>query len=108
MGTKITDSLNNCLKKNNANYLLNLASNEYFLSIKSKKINTKIIDVKFLDSKNGVYKIISFFAKKARGSMAAFLVKNKIKTPDQLKDFSGLGYSFDKTRSNQNLLVFIR
>ena len=62
---KITDSLNNCLTKNNAEYLLNLSSNEYFLSIQTKRINKRIIEVKFLDKKNDIYKIISFFAKKA-------------------------------------------
>jgi|TARA_B100001741_G_C16465803_1_gene557501 cytoplasmic iron level regulating protein YaaA (DUF328/UPF0246 family) len=105
---KITESLNHCLENNSAKYLLNLASNEYFSSIKTKKINKKIIAIKFLDKKNDSYKTISFFAKKARGSMAAFVVKNKVKTLDQLKNFSGLGYSFDEMQSNLTSLVFIR
>ncbi len=105
---KITEYLNNSLASNNAKYLLNLASNEYFKSVKSKKICKKIIDVKFFDKKNDVYKIISFFAKKARGSMAAYVIKNKVKDLDQLKNFSGLGYSYDETQSNQQSLVFTR
>jgi len=105
---KITDYLNNILASNNANYLLNLASNEYFKSVKSKQICKKIIDVKFFDKKNDVYKIISFFAKKARGSMAAYVIKNKVKDLDQLKNFSGLGYSYDETQSNLQSLVFTR
>ena len=105
---KITDSLNHCITKNNAEYLLNLSSNEYFLSIQTKRINKRIIEVKFLDKKNDIYKIISFFAKKARGSMASFVVKNKVKTIDQLKNFSGLGYSFDESQSSSQSLVFIR
>ena len=91
-----------------SDWLLNLASNEYFKSIKKKKINKKIINIKFLDNKNGVYKTVSFFAKTARGSMASFVVKNKITTINQLKEFSGLGYLFDSIRSNNNELVFIR
>ena len=105
---KITESLNACLIKTKSEYLLNLASNEYFSSIKTKKINKKIIEVKFLDKKNEVYKVISFFAKKARGSMAAFVMKNQVKTIDELKKFSDLGYSFDEVQSNPYSLVFIR
>lgn len=107
-GEKITNSLNESLQKSNSNYLLNLASNEYFSSVKSKKISVPIIDVKFLDQKNDNYKVISFFAKKARGSMASFVIKNKIKNIDELKNFSGLGYEFDISRSNSQSLVFIR
>jgi len=107
-GDKITTSLNNSLQNNNAKYLVNLASNEYFKSVLSKHVNADIIDVKFLDQKYDQYKIISFFAKKARGSMAAFMIKNKIKTLDDLKEFSGLGYVFDQSRSGISSLVFIR
>ena len=67
-----------------------------------------MIDVKFLDNKNGVYKVISFFAKKARGAMAGFVMKNKIQDVDDLKNFSELGYAFDKSNSDTNSLVFIR
>lgn len=105
---KITESLNSCLNNIGAKYLLNLASKEYFSSIKTKQISQAIIDVKFLDNKNGLYKTISFYAKKARGSMASFVIKNKIRTIDQLKEFSGLGYAFDIHKSNKNCLVFIR
>ena len=107
-GDKITKSLNNSLKKNDSKYLVNLASNEYFKSVLPNKINAEIIDVKFLDKKNDIYKVISFFAKKARGSMASFLIKNKIKTLHGLKDFSGLGYAFDPSRSGEKSFCFIR
>ena len=107
-GDKITYSLNKSLKKNDSDYLLNLASNEYFSSINVNKIDAKIIDVKFLDKKGGKYKIISFFAKKARGSMASFVIKNKVKKIDDLKKFTNLGYEFDQSQSNNNTLVFIR
>ena len=62
----------------------------------------------FKDWKNGQYKIISFFAKKARGAMAAFVIKNKIKKINDLKDFNDLGYIFNKERSDKKTLVFIR
>ena len=62
----------------------------------------------FKDYKNGNYKIISFYAKKARGAMANFVIKNKINNPDDLKSFEGLGYAFSKSRSSENTLVFIR
>jgi len=107
-GDKITNSLNSSLEKSNSNYLLNLASNEYFKSVNYRKINVPIINVKFLDKKKDNYKIISFFAKKARGAMAAFVIKNKIRNTNDLKDFNGLGYSFDDSRSEKESLVFTR
>ena len=107
-GNKITDSLNSSLEKSNSNFLLNLASNEYFKSINYKKIKVPILNVKFLDKKKDTYKIISFFAKKARGAMAAFVIKNKIRNKNDLKDFSSLGYMFDASRSEKELLVFTR
>ena len=107
-GEKIANYLNESLEKSNSRFLLNLASNEYYVSIMPKKIKRNVIDVKFLDNKNGAYKIISFFAKKARGAMAGFVMKNKIQDLDDLKNFSGLGYAFDKSNSDTNSLVFIR
>ena len=107
-GDKITNSLNDTIKKNNSRYLINLASNEYSKSIKLKNIKAKIIDVKFLDKKKDKYKIISFFSKKARGSMASFIMKNKVKSVSVLKTFSGLGYEFYPSESNEQSLVFIR
>jgi len=107
-GEKITDYLNESLEKSNSSFLLNLASNEYFSSVIPKKIRANVIDVKFLDNKNGVYKVISFFAKKARGAMAGFVMKNKIQHLSDLKNFSELGYTFDASNSDMNSLVFIR
>ena len=107
-GEKITNYLNEHLEKSNSSILLNLASNEYFLSVVSEKIKANVVDVKFLDNKNGNYKTISFFAKKARGAMTSFIMKNKLQDVNSLKDFSGLDYSFDKSRSDEKLLVFIR
>ncbi len=107
-GDKLTSSLNNTLLSSKSSVLVNLASNEYFSSLNYDKINADILDIKFLDKKNGSYKIVSFFAKKARGSMAAFILKNRVKDINDLKEFKGLGYSFDKSRSEKKSLVFTR
>jgi len=107
-GERITQALNASLKESNSTQILNLASNEYFSSIMVHKIKGAVINVKFLEYKNNAYKTISFFAKKARGAMASFLVKNKIQKINDLKSFNALGYSFDSTNSNKELLVFIR
>jgi len=107
-GDKITLELNKLLLNNQSQYLLNLSSNEYFKSILIKKFDGSIINVKFLDKKNGSYKVISFFAKKARGSMAAFIMQNRIKEINELKEFNGLGYSFSAEMSDQNNLTFVR
>jgi len=107
-GDKITNLINKNLQESSSEFLLNLASNEYFSCLNPTKISSSVIDVKFLDQKNGVYKIISFFAKKARGAMAAFLIKNKIKKVHDLKDFSDLGYVFSRDKSDHTTLVFTR
>ncbi len=107
-GDSVTNLLNKSLEENNSDFLLNLASNEYFSVLNPKKIKTTLINVKFLDKKKNDYKIISFFAKKARGTMAAFLIKNKVKDIDKLKDFSGMGYSYEPKRSSSDTLTFIR
>ena len=107
-GDKITNLINQNLQESGSDYLINLASNEYFTSLNTKIISSDIIDVKFLDEKNGVYKVISFFAKKARGAMAAFLIKNKIKKVKDLKDFSDLNYTYNSDKSDEKTLVFTR
>jgi len=105
---KITDKLNQNFIDSKNEYLINLASNEYFDSVNKSKLVKKIITPKFLDKKNGTYKVISFFAKKARGSMASYIIKNKIQTLDKLKNFQGLKYTFCPERSDNSNLVFIR
>jgi len=105
---KITDKLNQNFIECKNEYLINLASNEYFDSVNQSKIKKSIITPKFLDKKNGTYKVISFFAKKARGSMASFILKNKIETLKQLKEFNGLDYKFSIEKSDNKNLIFIR
>ena len=107
-GNKITDKLNqNCIDSKNE-YLINLASNEYFDSVNKSELLKKVVTPRFLDKKNGNYKVISFFAKKARGAMASYIIKNKIQTLDELQDFQGLDYKFCTERSDSSNLVFIR
>ncbi len=105
---KLTDKLNQNFIDAKNEYLINLASNEYFNSINKSKLLKKIITPKFLDKKNGNYKVISFFAKKARGSMASYIIKNKIQTLNELQNFEGLEYKFCNERSDDSNLVFIR
>ena len=96
------------LKEGGDHVILNLASNEYFKSLKSKKLKAKVIDVDFLDLKNGKYKVISFFAKKARGMMSRYIIKNRINDPKDLVGFDIDGYYFDSSSSQENKLVFKR
>ena len=107
-GMKITNQINDLLKLNNEDTIINLASNEYFKSINSEKLQGKIIDIKFLDQKNDKFKVISFFAKKARGAMAAFMMQNKVQSISELQSFDALGYQFNKSMSDASMLSFTR
>lgn len=107
-GSKLTDELNALTRKNKSDYLVNLASNEYFKAVKKKELNVDILTPVFKDYKNGDYKIISFFAKKARGLMVHYMVKNRINNVDDLRDFDLEGYAFDAKRSSEKEFVFTR
>ncbi|NNC54546.1 MAG: peroxide stress protein YaaA, partial [Pseudomonadales bacterium] len=85
-----------------------LASNEYFKSVGKDKLDAEIITPVFKDYKNGKYKILSFFAKKARGSMSAYIIKNRITSPAELKKFKTDGYRFDAASSTPLQPVFLR
>ena len=103
----ITAELNEQLTDADA-VLLNLASNEYFKAVKQKNIRARIVTPVFMDSKDGKYKIISFFAKKARGLMAAFIIKGKITDVEDIKNFDSDGYSFNSALSEGDRWVFTR
>lgn len=108
-GERISESLNKDLAKQGDDILLNLASQEYFGAVKPKALKARVIDAVFKDRKNGGdYKIVSFYAKKARGMMARFVIKERITDPAGLQDFDLEGYAFDKTSSTANKLVFLR
>ena len=107
-GDIITDQLNKLFPTSAKSVLVNLASNEYFKSVQPKNINAEIITPVFMDLKGDKYKIISFFAKRARGLMSAFIIKNKITNAEQLKMFNVDGYSFNSAMSEGNKWVFCR
>lgn len=107
-GDTITQHLNKQLKNLGTGTLINLASTEYFKSVKPKLLNANIITPVFKDEKNGTFKIISFYAKKARGRMSAYIIKNKLTNPEQLKAFDWDGYHFSPAMSCTNEWVFTR
>ena len=107
-GTRISEWLNEALAEQGDDVLLNLASNEYFSAVKKSALNARIINTEFKDLKNGQHKIISFYAKKARGMMSRFVIKERINNPDHLKQFDEQGYRFSAEQSKPNLLVFLR
>ncbi|WP_375737472.1 peroxide stress protein YaaA [Pseudomonas boanensis] len=107
-GERISGWLNEALEAQGDDVLLNLASNEYFSSVKRKALKARLIDTEFKDLKNDQYKIISFYAKKARGLMARYVIKERLNDPEGLKDFNYDGYRFSVAHSKPNSLVFLR
>ncbi|VUD69114.1 hypothetical protein TDB9533_04480 [Thalassocella blandensis] len=107
-GDTITQHLNKQLKKLSSDTLINLASNEYFKSVQVSGLQGEIITPVFKDWKNGQYKVLSFFAKKARGLMSAYIIKNRITDAQQLKHFDWEGYSFNSDLTKDNTWVFTR
>jgi len=88
--------------------LINLASNEYFKTIDRQALGTDIITPIFKDYKNGAYKIISIYAKRARGMMCSFSIRNQLQKPAQLKEFSDTGYHYSSKESDAKHFVFLR
>ena len=100
--------MNKALEAQGDNVLVNLASNEYFKSVKAKSLDGMIVTPHFKDLKNGQYKIISFFAKKARGLMARYILENQVEDVAGLKAFNVAGYYFSEEQSSDTDLVFLR
>lgn len=107
-GTKITEGLNKQMKNLKSPYLINLASNEYFKSVKPKALDGEIITPEFKDWKNGQYKMMGVYAKKARGQLSRFVIQNKLTNPEDMKDFDVDGYGFNEEMSSGNKWVFTR
>lgn len=107
-GTTITEGLNQQLKKLKTPYLINLASSEYFKSVKPKALDGEIITPEFKDWKNGQYKMMGVYAKKARGQLSRFVIQNRLSDPEQMKDFDVDGYRFNEALSSGNKWVFTR
>ena len=106
-GQQLTREINSQLEKDDG-VLVNLASNEYFKSIKKKDLEGRLITPQFKDWKNGQYKIISFYAKKARGLMCRYAILNRITNANDLKGFDLDGYYFSEDQSDKNNWVFLR
>lgn len=107
-GDQITQLVNADLAQANSELLVNLASDEYYKSVKESKVKAEIIKPVFLDQKNGKYKVISFYAKKARGLMARYIIQNQLNDAEDLKSFNTDGYYFDAASSMKGELVFKR
>lgn len=107
-GGKITDALNQTLQESAAEALVNLASQEYFKSVNPAKLQARLITPVFKDEKNGNYKIISFYAKRARGLMMRYAAEHGISDPEGLKNFDYEGYIFNSAASNEKEWVFLR
>ena len=104
--TKITETLNKSISK--GDFLLNLASNEYFSAIDTKLLKAKVITPEFKDYKDGKLKMISFFAKKARGLMVRFIIDTNAQSIEDIQGFNYEGYAFDANLSSDSKLVFTR
>ena len=112
-GERIAKSLNQALDAQhgdeaNSAVLVNLASQEYFRAVDRKALKARVVECVFQDEKNGEYKIISFFAKRARGAMLRWAVERQIDAPDDLKGFDGDGYTWVAAASKPDRLVFRR
>jgi len=107
-GDRLTEALNSELEKQKERALVNLASTEYFGAVNRKKLAGEIITPVFKDRKNGKYKIISFFAKKARGMMSAYIIQNRLKKVEAIKEFDVAGYYYDAASSSPQEWVFLR
>ena len=107
-GDSITAAMNRQLGRSGSRVLVNLASNEYFKSVRAGELDADIVTPVFKDLKGDKYKIISFYAKKARGQMARFIIERELNEPDGMKKFKVDGYRYNRTESTARELVFTR
>ena len=107
-GNRISKALNHDLTDQEEPVVVNLASTEYFGAVDKKALKARIVTCHFKEIKNGEARVLSFYAKKARGMMARFAIERRIDTPEALKDFTSEGYSFDATVSKPDSFVFTR
>jgi len=107
-GDAITEYLNEELASQKTTLLVNLASNEYFKSVKRAKLEAPLVSPVFKDQKNGTFKVISIFAKKARGAMARHLIQARAGSADDVLSFDALGYEYAEAQSLEGQPVFLR
>ena len=102
------DQISQILNEDESSVIINLASNEYFKGIDKKSLNAKIINIAFKELKGDTYKIIGIYAKRARGLMVNYMIKNRLTEPESLKDFNIEGYQFRQDMSDELTWVFTR
>lgn len=107
-GSKIAQRINADLAEQGDDVIVNLASNEYFKAVDVKKLKARVITCNFKERKGDDYKIVMMYAKKARGMMASHLIKNKIESPELIKEFTEDNYQFNSALSSENELIFTR
>jgi len=107
-GERITQSLNKDLKKQAQPVLVNLASNEYFKSVKPKLLEGRVLNITFKETKNGKTRVVAIFAKRARGMMADYIIRNRLENPGDIKKFRQGGYRYSKELSDDNQWTFER
>jgi len=105
---RITKSLNKELKKQKEPVLVNLASNEYFKAVKPKLLEGRLLNINFKETKDGKTRVVAIFAKRARGLMADFIIRNRIENPEEIKKFNVDGYRFNKVLSDDRQWTFER
>ena len=120
MGTKLSNAkggdlydywgsdISSVLNEDEPDLIVNLASNEYSKAIDKKTLNANILDIVFKEKKGDTYKVIGIYAKRARGLMVNYIIRNRLDKPEELKDFTDEGYRFDKGLSNDSSWVFLR
>ena len=120
MGTKLSNAkgrdlydywgseISSVLNDDEPDLIINLASNEYFKAIDKKTLNANILDIVFKEKKGDSYKVIGIYAKRARGLMVNYIIRNRLESPEALKDFSDEGYRFDKELSTDSSWVYLR
>lgn len=107
-GARIARALNDAAAEAGSDVLVNCASQEYFGAVQAKALKLRVITPVFLDGQGAQAKVVSFFAKKARGAMARFIAENRLTDPDDLRGFDIGGYAFAADRSSDDRLVFVR
>ena len=107
-GDKLTEALNGALAGHRSKTLVNLASNEYWNAVNEARLEARVVTPVFKDLKHGRYRVISFYAKKARGMMARFIVENRVDAPKRLAEFDGGGYRYAADLSTTATLTFLR
>lgn len=107
-GARIAEALNEAMARSGTDLLVNLASLEYFQAVDRRRLEPRVVTPVFKDGKPGAYRVLGLFAKKARGTMADFLVRERVSTLAKLKTFRGMGYAWNAGLSRGDELVFTR